>query len=344
MKRALNLAGKALLVLAFAVFGLVGYVVLALPKVAPADQSLKIDITPARVERGQYLASSVMACMGCHSQRDWHTYGHPIIPGTEWKGGEPLFDQRIGLPGVLPPKNLTPYHLKDYSDGELVRVMRTGVRKDGQPLFPFMPYQHFAGMQQEDLYSIIAFLRSLPAGANDVADHKLDPPLNIIVHTIPQDAGPYPAPIDRKDTVAYGGYLVDMGSCSECHSPVDGRHQPLPGMFLAGGQEFAYLNNQLQKHPGGGVLRVPNITPDKETGIGNWSKKDFIARFAEWRGEANLKAKHVKLDLDKGDYLELMPYGEYAGMTDEDLGAIYDYLHSIPAVKHAVVRFEPPKL
>lgn len=343
MKKFLKVAGSILVVLIALVAGLIAYVVTALPHVAPPDQSLKIEVTPARVKRGQYLASNVMACMGCHSHRDWTTYGHPIIPGTEWGGGEPVFDQRIGLPGVLHPKNLTPFNLKRYSDGELVRVIRTGVRKDGQPLFPFMPYQAFAGMEQEDLYSIIAFLRSLPENKNVVEDHKLDPPLNVIVHLIPKDAGAYPTPVDHKDTVAYGKYLVKMGSCTDCHTPVNGKHEPLPGMYLAGGQEFPYLNNKLQRHPGGGVLRVPNLTPDPETGIGSWTKAQFIARFAEWRGKG-LEAKHVKLDLDKGDYLPLMPYGEYAGMTDEDLGAIYDYLHQIPAVKHAVVRFEPPKL
>ncbi len=343
MKKFLKFLGLSLALLVLVIAGGLTYVVLALPKVAPADQSLKIESTPARIQRGEYLASHVMACMGCHSQRDFTVYGHPIKPGTEWGGGEPLFDQRIGLPGVLHPKNLTPFNLKRYSDGELVRVIRTGVRKDGQPLFPFMPYQAFAAMEQEDLYSIIAFLRSLPENPNGVADHKLDPPLNVIVHLIPKDAGAYPTPIDRKDSVAYGRYLVKMGSCTDCHTPVNGKHEPLPGLFLAGGQEFPYLNNKLEKHPGGGVLRNPNITPDKETGIGNWTKKDFLARFADWRGAKGL-AKHSKLDLDKGDYLSLMPYGEYSGMTDADLGAIYDYLQTVPAVKQAVVRFQPPKL
>jgi mono/diheme cytochrome c family protein len=344
MKKLLKVLGQALVILVLVAGCGVGYVMLALPKVAPADQTLKIESSPARLQRGEYLAKHVAACMGCHSQRDWTVYGHPIKAGTEWKGGEPLFDQRIGLPGVIQPKNLTPYNLKNYSDGELVRVIRTGVRKNGEPLFPFMPYQAFAAMEQEDLYSIIAYLRCLPEGVNDVAEHKLDPPLNVIVRTMPQEAGLYPAPIDRKDTVAYGRYLVKMGSCTDCHTPVNGKHEPLPGMYLAGGQEFPYLNSKLEKHAGGGVLRIPNITPDKETGIGNWSKKDFLARFNEWRGAAKLKAKHQQLNLDKGDYLPLMPYGEFAGMTDGDLGAIYDYLHSLPAVKHAVVRFEPPKI
>src|SRR5262245_51212320 len=88
----------------------VTYVMLALPRVAPADQNLKIESTPARVKRGDYLAHHVMACAGCHSVRDWTIYGHPVKPGEEFAGGEPLFDRRIGMPGVIPPKNLTPYN------------------------------------------------------------------------------------------------------------------------------------------------------------------------------------------------------------------------------------------
>jgi len=342
MGKLFKILGALLAVVVVLVAGLLTYVSLALPKVAPADASLRVEITPQRVKRGEYLANHVAACMGCHSQRDWSTYGHPIKPGTLGMGGEPIFDARIGLPGTIHPKNITPYGLKDTNDGELVRVLRTGVRKDGQPLFPFMPYPAFAKMSQEDLYSIIAYLRTLPPIPNDVEEHQLIFPVNVIVRTIPKDAGDYPAQPDPKDTVAYGKYLVGLGSCKDCHTPVDAHHQPLPGMDFAGGQEWPYLDSRWQRHPRGGLLRVPNITPDKDTGIGAWTRKDFIARFAAWRGKAG-EAQMKKLDLDKGDYLELMPYREYSGMSDQDLGAIYDYLHSVPPVRNPVVRFEPPK-
>lgn len=321
---------------------LLSYVRYALPKVQPADQSLKVEITPARLERGQYLAENAAGCMGCHSQRDWSVLGHPLKPGTFGAGGDPIFDKPT-MPGRVHPPNITPYNLKSWTDGELVRVLRTGVRKDGEPLFPFMPYQSYAQMSQEDLYSIIAYLRSLPEVKNDVLPRRLDPPLNLIVRTIPKDAPPFPEPVDRKDGVAYGKYLVTLGSCSDCHTPVNDKHEPLPGMFLAGGQEFKYVGSDLKAHPGGGVLRVPNITADPETGIGSWSKGQFIARFAEWRG-AKGKARMKKLDLDRGDYLPIMPYVEFAGMSDADLGAIYDYLRSVPPVKNAVKRFDPPTL
>jgi mono/diheme cytochrome c family protein len=339
----LKIIGLTLGILIIAVAGLLAYVTTALPKVKPADETLKIEATPARLARGEYLAKHVAACLECHSQQDWQTFGHPIIPGTLGKGGDPIFNRAIGLPGTIYPKNLTPYGLKRYSDGELVRVIRTGVTKEGKALFPFMPYQSFAQMEQEDLYSIIVYLRSLPEIKNDVPEHQLDAPLNIIVHTIPKDAPDFPKPVDRKDKVAYGKYLVTMAGCEHCHTPVDDHHQPLPGMFLAGGQEFGYPNSKYEKHPGGGVLRIPNITPDPETGIGRWTKAQFMGKFLEWRGK-NAEKMHHPVSLDKGDYQVIMPLESFAGMTDEDLGDIYEYLRTIPAVKHPVVRFEPPKI
>jgi hypothetical protein len=322
---------------------LLTYVTHALPKVKPADESLKIEATPARLARGEYLANHVAGCLDCHSQHDWKTYGHPMIAGTLGMGGDPIFGPGIGLPGIIRPKNLTPYGIGRYSDGELVRVIRTGVTKEGKPLFPFMPYQAFADMEQEDLYSIIAYLRTLPPIRNDVPEHQLDPPLNIIVHTIPKDAPEFPKPVDRKDPVAYGKYLVHIAGCTDCHTPVDAHHQPLPGMFLAGGQEFLYPNSKYERHPGGGVFRIPNITPDEKTGIGLWTKAQFLAKFQMWRGKSG-EALHHPIDLDKGDYQPIMPLEYFSGMTDEDLGKIYEYLRTIPKVEHAVVRFDPPKL
>jgi mono/diheme cytochrome c family protein len=345
MKKFLKVLGYGLGVLVLLVAGLLSYVKLAYPKVSPADQSLKIEATPARLARGKYLAENVAACMGCHSQRDWTVLGHPVIPGTWGAGGDPIFEKPL-MPGSVRPKNITPHNLGTWSDGEIVRALRSGVSKDGRPLFPFMPYQSLAEMEQEDLYSVIAYVRSLPSVANDVAPTQLVPPLNFIVHSIPKDAPPYPQPVDRKDRVAYGKYLVKIGGCADCHTPVDDKHQPIADKYLAGGQEFPYVRkvgDRYEAHPGGGKVRIPNLSPDMDTGIGRWSKAYFISRFADWRG-AKGKAKMVKLDLDKGDYLPIMPYLEYSGMTDADLGAIYDYLRTIPAVTNHVPRFEPPKI
>jgi mono/diheme cytochrome c family protein len=341
MKKVLKWVGFAAVALVAAIGLLVIYVTQALPKVAPADASLKIEATPARVQRGDYLAHSVNDCFSCHSNRDWSVFGAPVKPGTEFAGGEKIFDRRIGLPGNIYPKNLTPYNLKQYSDGELVRVLRTGVRRDGQPLFPMMPYKHIAQMTQEDLYSLIAYLRTLKEIKNDVPDHELDFPLNVLVHTMPSEAPAYPAPVDPKDTVAQGRYLVNVIGCMECHTPVDGHHQPIPGMDMAGGMEFPLLDIEGDLSPlKGGAVRTANLTPDKDTGIGAWSKEAFLGRFRDWRGKKG-EAQMVKLR--NGEFQTVMPWPYFAGMTDSDLGAIYDYLRTLKPVKNAVLKYSPPK-
>jgi mono/diheme cytochrome c family protein len=340
VKRVFSWLIKGILLLAM-VLGLGSiYILKAMPKVGPADQNLKIEGSKERIARGEYLAQHVADCMGCHSQRDFSMFGGPIIPGSEFAGGEKVFDRRIGLPGVILPKNITPYNLKGWSDGELVRALRSGVSKDGRPLFPMMPYQHFADMTQEDLYSIIAYLRTLKENKNEVAKTELDFPVNLIVRTIPKEAGPYPAD-PGKDPAAHGRYLVRMANCVECHSPVDAHHNVVEGMEFAGGQEFPLLNieGDLSALPDG-KARTANLTPDKETGLGSWSKQAFLDRFRSWRGKEG-QAKVVKLK--NGDFMSPMPWLLFAGMTDQDLGDIYEYLRTVKPVKNAVVKFTPPK-
>jgi hypothetical protein len=82
------------------------------------------------------------------------------------------------------------------------------------------------------------------------------------------------------------------------------------------------------------VVRSANITPDKETGIGTWNKEIFIKRF---RDSMLLAEQAVK----PGDYNTVMPWTTYAGMNDTDLGAIYDYLTTLPAVNNKVEKFTP---
>jgi mono/diheme cytochrome c family protein len=332
----LGLAGAGLLL--FAVLAL-AYVSFALPHEDPVDASLKVAVTPGQLARGKYLVEHVSDCYSCHSQRDWSRFGAPITPGTEYGGGDPIFDQRIGLPGRFLPVNLTPHNLSRYSDGELVRVLRTGVTKEGEPLFPIMPYRNYREMTERDLHAVIAYLRSLPSRVSQVPAHEPKGAFRLILRLIPESAPPFPAAPDPKDRVAYGRYLTTIASCGDCHTPTN-RGQPLHGMYLAGGFEFPLLNvedGSLARLPKG-KLRSANITPDRDTGIGNWSRDQFVQRFRDFRGEAGL-SRAVKVK--NGQYQSAMPWFFYAGMTDEDLGAIYDYLRTVPPVRHAVVRFEP---
>jgi len=201
-----------------AISGIALYVKTALPDVGPAPD-IKVAITPERVARGEYLANYVSICMDCHSKRDWSLYAGPIADGTFGGGGE-KFGRESGFPGNLYSKNITPYALHNWTDGEIFRAITSGVSKDGKALFPLMGYPAYGKMDNEDLYSIIAYVRSLPENKNEVQERELDFPMNFIVNTIPSKATLSVKP-DTNNTVAYGEYLLTIARCVECHSKVE---------------------------------------------------------------------------------------------------------------------------
>jgi mono/diheme cytochrome c family protein len=295
------------------------YVKKALPNVGrPAD--LTVNITPARVERGKYLAVSVAGCMICHSTRDLSRYGGPVIDHTLGKGGE-LFGHEEGLPGEIYAANLTPYHLGKWTDGELLRAITTGESQDGHALFPIMNYPAYGKLDSEDVYSIVAYIRTLPSIPNDVAATTLDFPLNFIVNTMPSKASFATRP-DSNDAVAYGGYLVKMASCVECHSKVD-KGRIIAGMEFGGGRDFG--------PSAGKEMYSSNITPDKETGIGNWTRELFVRAFKQYADSG-----YVLRTLAVGDRGTPMPWLAYAGMREGDLSAMYAYLQSVKPIHNDV--------
>jgi len=184
-----------------------------------------------------------------------------------------------------------------------------------------MPYPRFASLTQDDLTAIIAYIRSLPPINYDPPRTKLGFPLNLIVRTMPKPSTIHGSPINDR-----GKYLTTIASCSECHTPKDDHHKDLPGMTFAGGQEFP------------NDVHSANITPDPETGIGKWTKADFINTFKRFDSPA---ARNILIT--EGTPNSPMPWTMFAGMTEEDLGAIYDYLRTIPPVKHTVRRFNVVK-
>lgn len=296
------------------------------PKSVPAPE-VKVEMTAERIERGKYLANNVALCMDCHSTRDFSKYSGPIKPGTEGMGGE-IFGKEMGLPGTIPVKNITPAALGNWTDGEIIRALTSGINKHGEALFPIMPYENFYGMSEEDLYSIVAYIRTLEPIKNEVGEKELDFPVNFIEKTLPLDSyKPTKAP-DKSDLKAYGKYLVTIASCNHCHTPTkDG--EPIAGMEYAGGAEV--------KLPFG-IIRGANLTPDVETGLGAWTKDQFIQRFK------SMATDQVKnMEIQPGSFNTIMPWTMYGGMSEEDLGAIYEYLHSLKPVKNMVVKFTPAK-
>lgn len=321
LSKLLKIAGVLLGVLVIAVAGLLCYLKFALPKAAPAP-ALTIAATPEAIARGRYLAHHVAVCIDCHSERDWSRFSGPLVAGTEGRGGE-AFDHRFGFPGSFLARNITPAGLGAWSDGEVYRAITTGVSRDGHALFPIMPYPNYGRMADDDVRAIIAYIRTLAPIAHDVPPSRADFPVNFLINTMPAPAAPEPRP-DPADTVAYGRYLANIASCAVCHTRAE--HGKPTGAPYAGGFEFDLGN--------GHVVRSANLTPHA-TGLKGMTKDEFLARFHRYRDPAQLPA----VDMAQGEFQTVMPWSMYAGMTDADLGAIYDYLRTVPPIENVVERW-----
>lgn len=263
--------------------------------------------------------------MDCHSQRDWSKFSGPPVVGTLGMGGE-LFDQKFGFPGTYYAKNITPAGIGDYTDGELFRVITTGVNKEGKAMFPVMPYRYYGEMDEEDVKSIIAYLRTLDAIENEVPESSSDFPMNFIINTIPHEAHFKKLPA-RSDIVSYGAYMANAAGCVECHTQVENGNL-IVGTEYGGGREFLF--------PNGSIVRSTNISPDKETGLGDWTAEMFVDVFHSRSDSATLHTT-----IQPHEFNSIMPWTMYGGMTDEDLTAIFEYLKTVDPIENRVDIYTP---
>lgn len=311
--------GLAILLL-LVVIGGYAYLYLAFPR-AQSPAKITIERTPERVARGEYLTAHVLGCMDCHSERQHKFFSAPPKPESYGKGGELVHDE----PGKVPASNITPAALKDWTDGEIIRAITEGVSRDGRPLVPMMPYSEYRYLSTKDVKAVVAYLRTLKPIENNVALPEVKFPLNLIFRTLPGPAAPMPDP-PEDDPVARGEYLVQVAGCAFCHSPVE-KGQPIKGLRLAGGHAFG-VGKDL-------TLYSANLTPDPETGIGNWSEEMFLGRFQVYRDSAM-----QKIPVTDENPQTVMPWVMDAGIKDEDLRAIYAYLKSLKPIRHKVQKYQ----
>ena len=279
------------------------------------------------IQRGEYLATKVVPCMDCHSKRDFSKFSGPVVPGTEGMGGE-VFDHKLfdAMPGTVYARNITPdpeTGIGTWTDDEILRAITQGISKKGDTLFPIMPYANLNHMVKQDLLSIIAYIRTLKPIKNKVPARQLMIPISMA----------YPAPalqpsVDanvappESDKVKYGEYLITMADCGTCHTPFV-KGQPDFSRAYSGGNNF---------NPANFKVVSANITPDSITGIGTWTEERFLNKFIQYREEKNY-------NFDPGKQNTIMPLIVYAGMKDDDLKAIYAYLHSLKPISNKIEKY-----
>jgi len=276
------------------------------------------------IERGKYLANHVALCIDCHSQRDYNRFSGPPKAGTEGMGGE-IFDQKLGLPGVLYARNITPDTLNGigkWTDEEIAKAITMGISKNGDTLFPLMPYPHYNTMSKDDLYSIIAYIRTLKPNSNKVPGRKLFIPMALAYPPLRSASPENNVKPDVSDMVKYGEYMVNSAACMDCHTPM-GKGQFVMQKYMAGGRTFDL-----------GIFKVTagNITPDSLTGIGKWTEEIFLDKFKLYRD-------HAAYASNPGKNNSIMPWTMYAGMDDFDIKAIYRYLRTLPPVNNLVEKY-----
>ena len=289
------------------------------PRVRPLT-SRSFEATPTRLQRGEYLANS-MGCLYCHSPHDWSQPDDPILPGMTGAGQQLPYKD---LPGKVYAPNLTPDKetgAGNWSDDMLARAIREGIGHDGRALFGIMPFSHYRNMPDEDLASIIVYLRTLAPVKHAVPQTEIIFPVKYIMRNDPQ---PITEPVtepDLSDPVKRGKFLVNLVGCADCHTPVDNHHQAIPHMDFSGGQVLGA--------PWGTVASA-NLTPDP-SGIPYYDEALFIKAMRTGRVGTR--------ELNK-----TMPWSVLRKMNDADLAGIFAYLKTLTPIRHRVDNSLPPTL
>jgi mono/diheme cytochrome c family protein len=285
-----------------------------------------IERTPERLARGAYLVNQVMLCPACHTTRaTGNILVEPERADAFLGGGNRYVGKGLGTLWI---PNLTPdpeTGLGGWSDDEVMRAIRDGVSKDGHFLIPLMPYFSFQYLADEDARAVVAYLRSIPAYKQPTPreENKLGFMQKVLFRFVGVQMHKPAVGVDppsRTDEVAYGHYLARIGACSECHSLTDKGPRPeTDPLYLAG-------SDQAFEDPALGQTYPRNLTPDTETGLGNY---DAAAIKQALRTGRRLDGKRMAPPMSV-----VIPH--VSGLTEDDLDALVVYLKSVPPARRKV--------
>jgi mono/diheme cytochrome c family protein len=297
--------------------GIIGFIIIevrGIPSYEARKIDYKVEITPERVERGKKLA--LLLCANCHKNNSTGKLtGHQMLDAPKEFG--PIYSQNITQDKT--------YGIGTWSDGELLYLLRTGIKRDGKYAPPWMA--KLPHMSDADINSVIAFLRSddpmVEAAA--IPDTACEP--SFLSKFLSQVAfKPLPMPEhkiempDSGNAVELGRYLVYNLECYSCHSADfksnDYMNPEKSAGFMGGGNKPLDMK--------GKEIITQNLTPDNETGIGNWTEERFI--------------NAVKGGIMENQPALRYPMVPFVQLTDQEAKAIYAYLRTIPPLKNNVPR------
>lgn len=321
LKKSLKILGIVLASVVIIVIALISYASLQWDKrVDRPVRELTASRDSASIARGEFLFKTSLTCWTCHGGEDANS---PPSGGMK-------FDLTILSPslGVYYARNITPdpeTGIGSWTDGEVVRAIREGIRKDGTVLFPIMPVDPLNELSDEDVLAVVAYLRSIPPVRNEVAQREP----SLFAKTLmtfgaigpaKQQTDPVVAP-PRELTPPYGAYVAKHASlCSDCHTP----RNLMDGSFyydsLLAGSSIKFGDGE----PVPVASFAPNITPDSTTGIGRWTEEEFLRMLRTGVGpDGRVRTRH-------------MPYAYYGLWDSLELRAVYAFIRSIPPVRRTV--------
>lgn len=261
------------------------------------------------VANGEYIFWAG-GCGSCHAAPD--ASGDDLLK----LGGGRVLKTAFGdfhIPNISPDKATG---IGDWSTLDFVNAMKRGIRKDGVHLYPAFPYTSYQRISFEDIIDLKAFLDTLPAVENAVPPTALAFPFSFrrglglwqLLYVDGETFVPDPA---ASDAVNRGGYLITgPGHCTQCHSP-----RNFYGGIIA---DLAYSGAPLAAGEG----HAPNITTDKESGIGTWSVSDIVAMFRT--------GFLPDFDVVGSDMAEVQR--NLARLTAEDQNAMAEFMKTLPAI------------
>jgi len=255
------------------------------------------------VARGEYLVQGPAGCGNCHTP-----FG-PQGPDMARDLSGRLVEQNAAFTAVAP--NITPAsRIAGWSDAELARAIREGLRPDGSLIGPPMPFTFYRGLGDDDLASIVMYLRTIPAVENDPGPSTYNIPLPP-AYGPPVDSVTAPEPGVTAD---YGAYLAGpVAHCLECHTPMGPQGPMIDTDLGRGGFEF---------HGPWGTSVASNLTAHAD-GLADYSDAEIAAMITDGRRP------------DGSTMLPPMPYAYLARMTARDLDAVVTYLRGLPPLPDA---------